>query len=247
MPPRAQAAGGAGGRGRGRRRARSPEDDPEYAALTERHAVLQRQLQIRIAEQQLRAANAAAAQLPFLYELDPPALDAFIAGLMQQLQTWSQFRKIERLLRSPERLVRDVVGALSAQNAPRSASGRVVTTFTLQARRYACATRERRWPLVRHHAAHAGASCCSRAVKLINDSQACRDKCFSLLGTQLLPWAADVANKMTRAAMAPAAAPSTADEAAAAAAAAQPEEGAAAGCWRGRRGRRRCASRGRGC
>ena len=42
-------------------------------------------------------------------------------------------------------------------------------------------------------------------VKLINDSGACRDTCFTLLGTQMLPWAADVANKMERAA-APAAA-----------------------------------------
>ena len=40
-------------------------------------------------------------------------------------------------------------------------------------------------------------------VKRINDSPDCRDKCFTVLGTQLLPWAADVTNKMGRAAAAP--------------------------------------------
>jgi hypothetical protein len=40
-------------------------------------------------------------------------------------------------------------------------------------------------------------------VKRINDSDACRDKCFTVLGTHLVPWAADVANKMQRAATAP--------------------------------------------
>ena len=33
-------------------------------------------------------------------------------------------------------------------------------------------------------------------VKRINDSERVRDKCFSVLGTQLLPWAEDLSNKI---------------------------------------------------
>jgi hypothetical protein len=47
-------------------------------------------------------------------------------------------------------------------------------------------------------------------VKRINDSTACADKCCSVLGTVLMPWAADVTNKMTRVGAAPALGPAPA-------------------------------------
>jgi hypothetical protein len=49
-------------------------------------------------------------------------------------------------------------------------------------------------------------------VKHVNDSAACRDRCFSVLGTQMVPWAADVANKMQRAAIGPSAAGAAAED-----------------------------------
>lgn len=149
--------------------------------------------------------------LRLLHTFSPDEVDGFVAGLMTQIRNWSQYERIEALLHEPERLVRDVVDALRLN--PRSTYGRPQVTFNLQARIVAACFSDRQ-DLTRHGQVNGDVqrgkskieAFQALVVKYINDSQSCRDKCFTVLGTQMVPWAVDVANKMERAAMGPSAA-----------------------------------------
>jgi hypothetical protein len=164
---------------------RALEQAREERMALERQLLVTRQLVARNAEREREAL------LPLLCELSDAALSAFLAALLQQLRAWPKFGTIAGLLspESQERLVRDVVDAL-ARNT-RGAHGRVQTTFNLQVNgdvQRGKSTMEAFQAL---------------CVKYINDSPAVRDRCFSVLGTQMVPWAADVSNKMQNAAMGP--------------------------------------------
>jgi len=137
--------------------------------------------------EQLRRArlDAAARTLPFLSAFTALQLDAFVASLVAQLRQWHQFSRIERLLASPERLVRDIVLALRQERTPH---GRPTTLYNLQIN----GDVQRGKSTVEAFTAY--------TVKLINDSPACRDRCFSVLGTHMVPWATDVKHKVEGAA-----------------------------------------------
>lgn len=184
-------------------------EEARLSQLLQEQALRREQTELRRQEQ----------RRPLLSELwGSPAYDGFVEDLMLKLVRWPKYADTARLLRDPRRLVRDLVDALGRNT--RDGRGRFHTTFTL------ARAGLRSFLRCPYHApsqqvngdVQRGKSTVEAlqvlVVKLINDSEVVRDRCFSVLGTQLQPWADDVANKMTRVAAEPL---SAAEEAAAAA------------------------------